>query len=939
MSEVKRIFLGWKKSGIQSSSEILLDRYQSGDLVDMTHVTVVVPTGRVGRRLREVMLKQAAAKQLAIFPPRIETIGLLPELLYSAKHPFASPLVQQFAWVEALRNTSPAVLRHIIPSPPDAEHDPRWMELGALLQRQHIELTDHRLDFAAVAERGKLLEGFTDADRWMALAKVQATYLALLDELQLWDRQTARNVAVENRECRLVGDLILIGMVDLSRTLRGMLEQLGEQVTSLVFAEPSLADRFDEYGCVRPEAWQTVNVGVEDRHVLIADGPANQADAVVYAIESLKGEYGVDDITIGVPDSSLVPHLENRLAQFDIRVRWGPGRPLSASPPAQWLRIVADYLEGDRYAPFAELLRHSDTRQYLDGLKCYGDPARAMDGFFERHLPDHIRDDGAMAEEYPDAVPFLFSLLKELRGDRQSPKAWASVVFDVVERLYYQRTLDKDRDRATLEAYNRLSDTARKFEELPAGLMPKVSASVAILMLLSHLDDEQVPPSTGGQAIEMVGWLDIPLDDAAVAIITNMNDGVVPKSVSSDVFLPNRFRESLGLDDNAMRYARDAYALHATLNSRMKVRLVVGRRAATNDPLRPSRLLMATHRDKLPERCLRLFSKEEEVQPILQRVEHDDLQFHVHKPEKLDRPVQSMSVTAFGQYLTCPYRFYLSKVQRLKAIDDHLTELDAAQFGNLAHNVLEAFGKSEFRDSSDAEEISFYLRSELSRLAKEQYGGQPMATIQIQLAQLRLRLDHFAVKQAEWRRDGWEITHVELHEDKGTIVVDGTPFTLSGRIDRIDRRVTESGQEEFAILDYKTGDSGELPEKKHVSVRGHNPTLAPEDWIDLQLPLYRYLLRSVDGLGPDLKGKQVKLGYILLPAKVADTKFALANWSEANLKAADEAAREVIRNVRNEVFWPPADPFPYQNFDDFAAIVQQGVFGRAPFVTEEEIDS
>ena len=937
MSEVKRVFLGWKKSGIQSSAEILLNRYRSGDLVDMTSVTVVVPTGRVGRRLREVLLKNAAAQQLGIFPPRIETIGQLPELLYSAKQPFAPSLVQQFAWVEALRKASRGTLRHIVPTPPD-EHDPRWMELGSLLQRQHIELTDHRLDFAAVAERGKSLEGFTDAARWTSLAEVQASYLALLDDLQLWDRQTARNVAIENRECSLEGDLILIGMVDLSRTLRGMLEQLGEQVTSLVFAEPSIADRFDEFGCVRPEAWQSVNVGVEEHHILIADGPANQADAVVYAIESLEGEYGADDITIGVPDSSLVPHLENRLGQFDIRARWGPGRPLSASPPAQWLRIVADYLESDRYAPFAELLRHSDTRHYLDGLQAFGDPARAMDEAFRKHLPDYIRDDGSTPQDYPDAVSFLFSLLKDLRGAPQSPKAWASVIFDVVERLYYQRTLDKERDRATLEAYNRLSETARRFEELPEGLTPKVSASVAILMLLSHLDDAQVPPAAGGQAIEMVGWLDVPLDDAAVAIITNMNDGVVPKSVSSDVFLPNRFREALGLDDNAMRYARDAYALQATLNSRMIVRLVVGRRAETNDPLRPSRLLMATQREKLAERCLMLFN-EEEIQPIVQRVDHDQLRFHVPRPEKLVEPITALSVTAFGRYLTCPYRFYLSRVQGLKARDDRMTELDGATFGQLAHDALEAFGRSEFRDSSDADEISLYLRSELSKLAKQRFGAQPMATIQIQLAQLRLRLEQFALKQAAWRSEGWEIVHTELEENDGVINVDGEPFRLLGRIDRIDRRVTNSGCEEFAILDYKTGDAGEAPEKKHISKPGKNDPLAPAHWVDLQLPLYRYLVRSVDGLGPDLTGKTVKLGYVLLPGVVADTRFEIAEWSDSDLMIADEAACDVVRKIRNEVFWPPTDPIRYQNTDEFSAVVQHGVFGRAPFVTEEEIGS
>ena len=617
-------------------------------------------------------------------------------------------------------------------------------------------------------------------------------------------------------------------MVELSRTVRGMLEQVSgrndgtagkakpndsqndsqndnqnhsqsksHKVMSLVFAERGYADRFDELGCVRPETWQNAVLGVEDRHVLVADGPANQADAVVYAMETFDGKYPADEITIGVPDASLVPHLENKLKQFSINVRWGPGRQLSASPPAQWLRIVADYLVSERYEHFAELLRHSDTHKYLLGLDYPRDAIRELDRYFDKHMPDRIRPQkDKNAGELPDAVWFLMDLLKPLRGKPQSARLWGEGIHEVVSRLYDRRQLnmDNEHDRVTLEACDQISQSIERLSTLPDKLTPVVSASASILMVLEQIPEDEVAPASGDEAVEMVGWLDLPLDDAKVAIVTNMNDGVVPRSVSSDVFLPNRFREALGLDDNARRYARDAYAMQALLESRMAVRLVVGRRAATNDPLRPSRLLLATKREKLPERCLRLFNGRTDCPPIVMPVDHDELRFHVPRPTKLAEPIASMSVTAFGDYLTCPYRFYLKKARRIRTMDDKMTELDGATFGSLAHDVLEAFGKSEFRDTSSADEIRLYLAEELARRAAEQFGKQPRPTVQVQLAQLRLRLDKFAEKQAEWRSFGWTIIRTELFEENGSINVDGEDFRLVGRIDRIDHRVKDGGR-------------------------------------------------------------------------------------------------------------------------------------------------
>ena len=184
--------------------------------------------------------------------------------------------------------------------------------------------------------------------------------------------------------------------------------------------------------------------------------------------------------------------------------------------------------------------------------------------------------------------------------------------------------------------------------------------------------------------------------------------------------------------------------------------------------------------------------------------------------------------------------------------------------------------------------------------------------MQVQVEQLRLRLDAFAEKQAERAAAGWLIERTEgqgrEHTD-AVLEVDGQPMILRGRIDRIDVH-RDTGQR--AILDYKSSDTAKTPEKAHQ--RG-------EEWIDLQLPLYRHLARSLGIEEP------VQLGYVLLPKDVEKAGFCMAQWTDQDLAAADEVARQVVRDIRHERFWPPADPAPDFS-EEFAAICQDKVFEK-----------
>jgi hypothetical protein len=95
----------------------------------------------------------------------------------------------------------------------------------------------------------------------------------------------------------------------------------------------------------------------------------------------------------------------------------------------------------------------------------------------------------------------------------------------------------------------------------------------------------------------------------------------------------------------------------------------------------------------------------------------------------------------------------------------------------------------------------------------------------------------------------------------------------------------------------------------------------------LQLPLYRHLAAALNIKGP------VDLGYIVLPKTLGEANGHLANWTKAELTAADEAAAEVVRGIRGELFWRPASPPPAFS-EQFGPICQDGQLGGPGFDEE-----
>ncbi|HSG48231.1 MAG TPA: PD-(D/E)XK nuclease family protein [Longimicrobiales bacterium] len=961
----QRLLLPWSRPLLPQAARLLVEHYTSephpaspGAEARMDGAVVVLPGSRAGRRLKELLVGVADGMGVRLVPPRIVTLGVLPELLYDLDGPVASTTVRRLVWAEALREVagSAASREHLsrifaaLPGGPGAgsrgDTLGDWTPLARELSQLARTVAAGGYRFRDVAARcgGSLL--YDDAPRWRTLARVQDRVEARLGELGFMDRDLARLHALDQAGLRLPGDVWLVGVAEMTGVLRRMLgEARGGSLRTVIHApggsppEDGVA-LFDELGCIRVEAWSAYESPVPDHGIRMVDRPAHQAEAVAEILTELNGRYAPDEVAIGVPSPEVVPALEQRLPKSGVAVRDAAGTLLSASGPFRLLRGVAEFLAERRWEAFAALVRHPDLAPALEaevgGEALPGDWLTQLDAWYGRHLPSSVpglfRDprskEGAATRM---VVERLDRILAELASPAGAPDGGASIplsrwvepVLRVLAGVYGPHALSQENeaDRLVLRALSELRWAAESLARIPAPLDTPCEAHTALRILLEEAGPVRLPAPAREGAVEMLGWLELHLDDTPVTIVTGVNEGALPESVRGDPFLPDALRRLLGLEDNRQRHARDVYRLAAMAHSREVLHLVSGRRTADGDPLRPSRLLFAAD-DETVARRVRTFYGEGSGQagdapgeaaavPEGADPHREASSRRFRLPPEAEIPLdpfpQTIAVTDFRRLIEDPYEWALARVRRLDILEDRALEMDGALFGTLAHDVLQDFGSEEVRRHArgelvaDPDRLWRELEDHLERHVGGRFGpgaSRARVAVRLQVEQLRSRLRAFARWHAERLSQGWRVRAVELGLPRG----EGIPFTfdealppvgLRARIDRVDHN-PQTG--EWAVFDYKTSDAGDDPEKVHRKGRSEKV------WLDLQLPLYHWLATRIPGpdgapvIPPD-PDPVIGLGYILLPRDLEKVGHAMAGWDAEEVADGVERARELLREL------------------------------------------
>lgn len=915
-----RLFLDWDRPALPAMADWLVEHRNHDGVVDLAKDLVVLPGGRAGRRLLELLLDRTTADGLRLLPPQTTTIGHLPERLYTPRRPFADDLVQQLAWTEVLKQLDPKALTALLRERPEVDDDVGWMELAGLLMRQHRELAAEGLDFEHVAGSEVLDPLPRERQRWEAMHAIQQAYLETLDRHELWDRQTARLVAIREDECTAPGPILLLGTVDINQAHRQMLQapRVIDQVTVFVHAPDSYGDRFDELGCLHPSAWQTLPTALPSGKIRIADRPDDQSVSVTSWLSQEADGSCADEITIGVGDESLVPSLRRQLTDSGIETRWIEECTIDATEPWTLLEAIVACLESwepaddDKntagptltFAAVASLFRHPGIDDWLARSRGDEDPDSnwivELDDYQAAHLPIRLGRWQGHPADYPalkSAFDRTVSLLEPLAGQPRGLPEWSGPLLATLATIYDSIEVDRDtrEGHVLLMAARHIHTALDGLANVPASLAIDVTAARAIGLALESARRQTIPALSATDAVEMVGWLELALDDAPILAVAGLNEGHVPRSATSDLFLPDSLRQQLGITDNSRRIARDTYALSVVTSGRTRWVLIAGRRTDANEPLLPSRLLLLAPQEDQATRVLELLDTPPREcaarLPSAFAEGPSESGFVVPAPRPPTTPLASTSVTSLRTWLACPYHFYLSYVLKLDSVDDRETELDPLAFGSLVHETLSRFGKDGPTESNDVDEIYEFLNKELWRQTTRIYGERRPASVEIQLRQMSDRLRAFADWQSASVREGWRITHTEESIRAGAFSIDCDAGSLSitGRIDRIDRHL-ETGSSR--VIDYKTSRTPSPPDKLHRKGSGKKKT-----WIDLQLPLYRRLARTLGVEG------EIELGYIVLPRNCTETGFLGAEWTEEELAGADAVTEAAVHGILSGDFF------------------------------------
>ena len=897
----------------QAAAWLARDWSGSGPL-DLGAVLVVVPTRQSGRRLGEALAEHAAARGSAVLAPHV----VLPEDLLAppADTGVATRLEAQLAWAEVLRRAEPEEFRAVFPVDPPVRNFAWAARLAAQVQRLQSALGENGLRLRDVVRRAG--EGLPETERWVQLAELERRCDARLAacgrrELQAARLEAARVAALPEGITRIV----LLATPDPLPLAIGVLAQLAVPVDIVVFGPPGGIDDFDEWGRPREEAWARRPLGLADftAQVRLCADAAEQAARVT----DLAGRYGEPEgaLAVGLADAEVAPALENGLRGAGLAVFNPGGRSRRRDGLHALLAALAALVQEPAFDTVQALARCPDFMAWLvaQGGETFSVAVmlRELDDLHAFHLPATIPAALGHTAKRPAARAALEGAM-ELRR-RLTSGDFPANASAVLGTIFGARRVASDSVLA--ESAGAWMEVLREAEGVRRDF-PGLSHAEWWELALAQFGESLRFAARPAGAVDLLGWLELLWEDAPHLVVTGLNDGRVPETVAGDPFLPEALRARLGLKTNEARFARDAYLLAALAACRTRegrLDLLVGKVSAAGDPLRPSRLLLSCAEAELPRRVAALFRPVEAGRPALPWRRAWQL-----TPPVVAPPAR-VSVTAFRDFLRCPFRFYLKHVLRMETIDPFKSELDALDFGTLCHAALEAMGREPaLRDCTDAAVLRDFLLAQVDRRSRDRYGAELTLPLIVQLESARQRLARAAEVQAEQRAAGWVIEHVERKFELALGAV-----TVSGKIDRMERH---SGTGAVRVIDYKTSDKGVPPLAAHVRSARRVET-APDwarftrggkdlVWTDLQLPLYLEALAGEFGVAVDA-------GYFNLPKAVGETTLELwPDYDAAWRAAARRCAEGVTAAVTAGIFWPPAEVPPRDEDDAFAGLFQHG---------------
>ena len=546
--------------------------------------------------------------------------------------------------------------------------------------------------------------------------------------------------------------------------------------------------------------------------VTLLEAPNPQAEATAIALRLREAAGQGQRAAVIASDRTLTRQVTAALSRWGIRPDDSAGQPLSLSAPGRFLRHVAE-IEAKPADPeaLAVILKHplchtgGDRNQHLRRARDLEvQLLRARPG-----LPSRARlvDWAAKRDNDPGAMAWVGWLADHLlapidpcplpmeqRVARHLARAAALAAGPGTDGAGH--LFDKDAGEAARRVMDELTAeapvggpiTAMDYRDLFAALAQDREVRQAIF---PHAD------------ILIWGTQEARVQGADLIILAGLNEGAWPAAPPADAWLNRSLRAQAGLrlPDRVIglaahdfqqgiaapevwltRARRDAET--DTVPSRWLNRL--GNLLAGSGPVARQALADMTARG---DRYIALAARQltpREIVPFEPRP--------APQPPALARP-SLLGVTEVETLIRDPYAIYARRVLHLRALDPLRAEADARVRGSVLHKVMERFVTDTMAGLPDRDTA----RAQLLALADVVLADEAPWPAARRLWRARMTRVSGFILQTEARLRG--VGHPAIIETKDDWEVPGTPVTLRGKGDRIDR--LHDGR--LAIYDYKTG--------------------------------------------------------------------------------------------------------------------------------------
>ena len=296
--------------------------------------------------------------------------------------------------------------------------------------------------------------------------------------------------------------------------------------------------------------------------------------------------------------------------------------------------------------------------------------------------------------------------------------------------------------------------------------------SEIFLLNISRLSIDDV----GGGKISVMGMLESRGMKFDGVIIVDFNDNFIPARSANEMFLNSKVRQKAGLISYIERENLQRFYYESLINNAKKVAIS----CCVNEESIPSRFLknfkMIKDEKFSDEAYLKLFLKGEASLNL-----SDDEIILEH-----DFFANPLSFSTLNLFLTCPRKYYYTKIAHINAPKAIASELGTKQ-GNSVHSALFEYYTSEFYKQNNVFDLAVF---------KEMLAKQNLTPLEFEIWTHKFK--EYEIYENERLRAGFRILECEKEVQSEFCGVQ-----IKGFIDRID----VGANDDVLILDYKTGEA------------------------------------------------------------------------------------------------------------------------------------